>query len=93
MTVAVERIAKELTISPRELERRSLEAFIERKRRLTILDIADLQDRYGVRRARDLTQRIETKAVCSHPAWEEMIEWERLETYLGQLNQWQIELR
>lgn len=59
MTVAVERIAKELTISPRELERRSLEAFIERKRRLTNLDIADLQDRYGVRRARDLTQRIE----------------------------------
>ncbi|HNS00812.1 MAG TPA: hypothetical protein PKM78_00295 [Anaerolineae bacterium] len=93
MTVAVERIAKELTISPRELERRSLEAFIERERRLTNLDIADLQDRYGVRTARDLAQRIETKAVYSHPAWEEMIEWERLETYLGQLNQWQIDLR
>ncbi len=92
MTVAVELIAKELTISPRELERRSLDAFIERERRLVNLDIADLQDRYDVRTARDLAQRIEIKAVYSHPAWEEMIEWERLEAYLERLNQWQAEL-
>ena len=92
MTVAIAQIARELTMSRSELERRSLDAFIERERRLVNLDIADLQDRYGVRTARDLASRIETKAVYSHPAWEELIEWERLETYLQRLNQWQTEL-
>jgi hypothetical protein len=91
MTDAVEHIAKELTISRRELERRSLDAFIERERRLANLDIADLQDRYGVRTARELANRIEIKAVYSHPAWEEMIEWERLEVYLQRLNELQPE--
>lgn len=89
MTDAVEHIAKELTISRRELERRSLDAFIERERRLANLDIANLQDRYGVRTAREMANRIEIKAVYSHPAWEEMIEWERLKVYLQRLNELQ----
>ncbi len=93
MTVALAQIARELTMSRSELERRSLEAFIERERRLAHLDIADLQDRYGVRTARELAGRIEAKAVYSHPAWEEMIEWERLEAYVERLNNWQTELR
>ncbi|HSN75341.1 MAG TPA: hypothetical protein VL334_09700 [Anaerolineae bacterium] len=92
MTDATEHIAKELTISRRELERRSLDAFIERELRLADLDIADLQDRYGVRTALDLANRIEIKAVYSHPAWEEMIEWERLEAYLQRLTGWQAQL-
>jgi hypothetical protein len=73
-------------------EDRSLEAFIKRERRLVNLDIADLQDRYDVRTARDLASRIEIKAVYSHPAWEEMIEWERLEAYLQRLTGWQAQL-
>ena len=92
MTVAIAQIAKELTMTRSELERRSLEAFIERERRLANLDIADLQDRYSVRTARELASRIETNAVYSHPAWEEMIEWERLEAYLERLTNWQAEL-
>ena len=39
-------------------KRRSLEAFIERERRLVNLDIADLQDRYGVRTAREVESYI-----------------------------------
>lgn len=92
MTVAIAQIAKELAMTPSELGRRSFEAFIDRERRLVHRDIADLQDRYGVRTARELASRIETKAVYSHPAWEEMTEWERLEAYLERLNQWQAEL-
>ena len=92
MTVAIAQIARELTMSRSELERRSLQAFIERERRLVNLDIADLQDRYGVRTARDLANRIEIKAVYSHPAWEEMIEWERLESHLQRLTGWQAQL-
>jgi len=90
--VAVKQIARELTVSPEELQRRSLQAFIERERRLTSLDIADLQDRYGVQTAAELADKIEGGEVYAHPAWEELIEWERLEAYLTRLEQWQAEL-
>lgn len=92
MTLALEQTASELTLTPDELQRRSLEAFLERERRLAQLDMADLQDRYGVATSAELAQRIELGQVHSHPAWEEMIEWERLEAYIVQLNEWQAEL-
>lgn len=92
MTIAVKQIASELTVSPEELQRRSLQAFIERERRLANLDIADLQDRYGVQTAEELAAKIERGEVYAHPAWEESIEWERLEAYLIRLAQWQAEL-
>ena len=92
MAVAVKQIAKELTVSPEKLQRLSLQAFIERERRLTNLDIADLQDRYGVQTAAELAIKIEQGEIYAHPAWEESIEWERLEAYLIRLAQWQVEL-
>jgi hypothetical protein len=92
MTIAVEQIARELTVSPDELQRRSLSAYVEREQRLARLDIADLQDRYGVRTAAELASSIEQGTVASHPAWEELIEWERLEDYLVRLAKWQAEL-
>ena len=92
MAVAVKQIAKELTVSPEKLQRLSLQAFIERERRLTNLDIADLQDRYGVQTAAELAIKIEQGEIYAHPAWEESIEWERLEAYLNRLAQWQVEL-
>lgn len=81
MTPVLEMIADDLVISPQELEFRSLLAFIERERRLTQMDIADLQERYGVEHASELSKRIENRQVYSHPAWEELIEWEQLEAY------------
>lgn len=90
--MAVEEIARELTVSADELQRRSLEAYIEREQRRARLDISDLQDRYGVRTPAQLAASIEQGAVASHPAWEELIEWERLEDYLDRLARWQAEL-
>ena len=92
MTVMLDRIAQELTIPSRELERRSLLAYIERERRLANLDVADLQDRYGVRSPEDLAIRIEQAQVYAHPAWEELIEWEHLMSYQKRLNTWQADL-
>jgi hypothetical protein len=89
MTVMLDRIAQELTIPSQELERRSLLAYIERERRLANLDIADLQDRYGVRSPEALVARIEQAQVYAHPAWEELIEWEHLTSYQKQLDEWQ----
>jgi len=95
-TVAIERtvshIVSELKVAPEVLQRRSLEAFIERERRLALLDVADLQDRYGVRSVAELEAKIEQREIYSHPAWEELIEWQNLEAYLERLTRWQDEL-
>ena len=92
MTIAVEQIARELTVSPAELQRRSLQAYVEREQRLARLDIADLQDRYSVRTVTELATGIEQGTVHSHPAWEELIEWENIEAYLDRLVKLQAEL-
>jgi len=92
MTAVLEMIADELVISAQELERRSLLAFVERERRLTQMDVADLQDRYSVQQASELAMKIENRQVYSHPAWEELIEWEQLEGYGERLEHWQREL-
>jgi hypothetical protein len=92
MATAIEQIASELTVSPDELQRRSLKAFLEREQRLVRLDIADIQDRYSVRTASELAARIEKGLVYSHPAWEELTEWEQLEAYQARLDKWQAEL-
>lgn len=92
MMAAVKEIARELTVSPDELQRRSLGAYIEREQRRARLDISDLQDRYGVSTAAQLAASIEQGTIASHPAWEELIEWERLEEYLKRLARWQAEL-
>ena len=92
MTVVLDRFAAEMAVTPQELERRSLLAYIERERRLVALDIADLQDRYGVRTYQELADSVEQRLVYSHPAWEDLIEWERLAAYLVQIQNWESQL-
>lgn len=92
MTLSMNHIASELSVSPQELERRSLLAYIEKERRLAILDIEDLQDRYGVHSVQMLIERIEEGQIYAHPAWEDSIEWEQLEKYLNRLVAWADEL-
>jgi hypothetical protein len=85
MVLIAEEIARELEIPDDELFQRSLKAFLEREMRATQLDIGDLRDRYGVPTADELRAHIERGEVYSHPAWEEAIEWERLEGYISRL--------
>ena len=85
MTVLVNTIAKQLRLSPEDLIERSLASYIDREKRAVQMDIADLQDRYGTHSSAELRSRIEEGKIYSHPAWEEAIEWEQLETYLQHL--------
>ena len=87
--MAVDQLAHELNLSPSDLIRRSVAAFLERERRATQMDVADLQDRYGARTSAELAAKIERGEVYSHPAWEELIEWQNLEAYLDRLDRWQ----
>ena len=92
MTISLDQMAFALAVDPKELQRRSLLAFIDKERRLTYLDIADLQDRYNVSTVQDLSANIEQHRIHAHPGWEDMIEWEQLDAYLSRLATWQTEL-
>jgi hypothetical protein len=81
-----------LNIPPEILWRESLEAYIARESRLIELDVADLLDRYGVASPEQLKAKIESGDIYSHPAWEELIEWENLIAYRERLEKLQTSL-
>jgi hypothetical protein len=90
MVIALEKAAHTLQMSPEQLWRESLKAYISREKRLAQMDIADIQDRYGVSSLQELTERIETGVIYSHPAWEDLIEWENLLAHIERLDQLQV---
>lgn len=92
MSLLTKTIARELQISPEELIQRSLKSFLEREIRAVQMDIGDFQDRYNVQTSGELRTRIEQGEIYSHPAWEEAIEWERLEDYLSRLQRLLLEV-
>src|SRR3990172_9121657 len=81
----VERAARELNMPLDGLMQRSLQAFLRQEIRAVQMDVADFQDRYGVTTAKKLRTKIENGNVYSHPAWEDAIEWEKLEDHLNRL--------
>ncbi len=85
MALAFEQVAQTFNLTPDELRRESLRAYIAQQERLTEMDMADLRDRYRVASPAELKSRIEAGIVRSHPAWEDMLEWEHLSAYLRQL--------
>ncbi|MCP4422974.1 MAG: hypothetical protein GY803_00635 [Chloroflexi bacterium] len=87
MFPVLEAVAQELNIDPDALWQESLSAYLARELRLTELDISDLQDRYGVVSPKELKAKIDSGDIYSHPAWEELIEWENLAAYQMRLNQ------
>ena len=93
MAIAMETIAQGLHLTPTELVQRGLLAYLEREMRAVQLDIDDLCDRYRVNSAAELRGQITAGAVYSHPAWEEYIEWQTLETQLQRLQRWHEELQ
>ncbi len=87
MTLALNQVAQTLQLSPEKLWRESLRAYLSRQQRALQIDIADLQDRYGVATVNELARRIEQGEIYSHPAWEDLIEWENLLAHLQRLDQ------
>lgn len=81
----LQQFARALTLSPDELVQRSLRAFVESEIRLAEQDIADIRERYHVFAPPELHEKIESREIYSHPAWEDLIEWETLLDYIAQL--------
>ena len=87
MTLAIEQVAQKLNLPPESLLQESLLAYVAQQERLTEMDIADLRDRYSVSSSDELSARIEKGEIYSHPAWEDLIEWEHLQAYLKRLSE------
>ena len=87
MALAIEQVAQKLNVLPETLLRESLLAYVEQQERLTEMDIADLRDRYHVSTPEELKARIEAGSIYSHPAWEDLIEWEHLNAYRQELSE------
>lgn len=85
MSPLVAQVSKALHLSPKELLRGSVLSYLEREIRLAEEDIADVRDKYLVLSRQDLLRKIKTKSVASHPAWEDLITWENLESHLRTL--------
>ena len=90
--IGLEQVAETLHVTAEDLWRRSLQAYILREKRSVQLDIADIQDRYGVSTVNELARRIEVGAIYSHPAWEDLIEWENLLAHLQRLEELDSEI-
>lgn len=83
----IEQVASELRLPVDGLMQRSVRAFLLQEQRAVQMDIADFRDRYNVADVAELRRQIEQGETYSHPAWEDSIEWEQLETYRNQLEQ------
>jgi hypothetical protein len=84
--ISAQRVAQELHMPLDGLLQRSVRAFLLQESRAAHLDIADFQDRYGTTSAKMLLTQIEQGTIYSHPAWEDSIEWQRIENYLDHVN-------
>ena len=88
----LQRFAHALTLSPDELLQRSLRAFIESEIRLAEQDIADIRERYHVLAPQELHEKIESREIYSHPAWEDLLEWETLVDHITHLQALQTQM-
>ena len=93
MAIALKDAAQTLQIPPKQLWQESLQAYVSREKRRAQLDAADIQDRYGVSSPQELSQRIKAGEIYSHPAWENLIEWENLLAHMEQLDQLCVSIR
>ena len=85
MSPLIAQVSKALHVPPKQLIRQGVLSYVEREIRLAGEDISDLREKYLANSPKDLTRRIKSKTVASHPAWEDVIVWENLEAHLRTL--------
>ncbi|OGR84369.1 MAG: hypothetical protein A2901_07150 [Elusimicrobia bacterium RIFCSPLOWO2_01_FULL_54_10] len=85
MSPLVSQISKALHVSPNDLIRSGIFSYVEREIRLTEEDIADLREKYLAPSRHALLRKIKSNKVAGHPAWEDLIAWENLESHLNTL--------
>lgn len=85
MNHKLEQISKDLNVPVEELLNRSLLTYLEHELRFAEEDIADIRDKYLVATKEELENKIKTKEISSHPAWEDLIAWENTGKYIEKI--------
>ncbi len=80
-------VSKVMNIPKKDLIARGMLAFVEKEIRLSELDLADIRDRYNVTTKEELYEKIKSKTIESHPAWEDYITWKNKEQYIADLKE------
>jgi hypothetical protein len=93
LAVAKARIAESLGLAEGELLRQALESFLRQRKRTAMQQRLGILTRYGAETVQDLESKIAQGVVAEHPAWEDLIAIENLDTRLQVLDAYLKELQ
>lgn len=83
----IKKIAGDTGISINELTTAGLLAFLREKKRKVMVDRLEVLDRYDVTSAEELEMKIGDGEIAEHPAWEDLILLENLESAIAQIDE------
>ncbi len=84
--VPLQTIAQHLGLDKKELEKASLFSFLRDKKKELLRDKIVLLSKYKVSAIEELERKIEEGGVEEHPAWEDLITAENLESKIKEID-------
>ena len=82
----IDKIAGKEGMRGEELLSFSIIAYFTEKKRLSMKDRLEILERYGVKSAKELEEKIKGGDVKEHPAWEDLITVENLEIMIKEIS-------
>ena len=83
----IKKVAEDAGISVDELTLSGFLSFLREKRRKVMLDRLDVLTRYGVASIEELEKKIKDGEISEHPAWEDLILLENLESAIAAIDE------
>ncbi|HLG28823.1 MAG TPA: hypothetical protein VI387_01315 [Candidatus Brocadiales bacterium] len=83
----IKKVAEDAGISIDELTLSGFLSFLREKRRRVMLDRLDVLTRYGVASIEELEKKVKDGAISEHPAWEDLILLENLESAITAIDE------
>lgn len=83
----IKKIADNTGVSIDELTASGLLAFLREKRRKVMMDRLVVLDRYNVTLSEEFERKIKNGDIPGHPAWEDLIFLENLDSVLAQIDE------
>jgi hypothetical protein len=83
----IKKIANDTGISVGELTISGLLAFLREKRRKIMMDRLEVLNRYNVTLSEEIEKKIKNGEIPEHPAWEDLILLENLESAIAQIGE------
>src|SRR4030042_3558109 len=83
----IKKIADDTGISVGELTISGLLAFLREKKRKIMMDRLEVLNRYNVTSSEEIEKKIKNGEISEHPAWEDLILLENLESAIAQIDE------